>query len=297
MSALLLLQPVCTAMVPAQPPLLIVGAGVLGRLASTEWRAARADEAGEVVGVTRSDNAERSEMLRAEGITPRLREEVNTCGEKWPYVLFCASPSGNDDYPAEVAAALRLWHSSAPGGSGFVFTSSAGVYTEDQGGVVTEDSPVAEGTARTAKLLDAERAVARAGGTVVRLAGLYLEERGAHNFWLSQTEVQQRGDGLINQVHYQDAATAAVAALLRGAAGATYLAADDRPMTREQICRAACRAPSFRGRTAPRFAGASGPAGKACVGKVIDCSRTRAALGWAPRHRTFDAFITSLCAE
>tara|TARA_B100000795_G_scaffold623_1_gene433 strand:+ start:419 stop:571 length:153 start_codon:yes stop_codon:yes gene_type:complete len=47
--------------------------------------------------------------------------------------------------------------------------------------------------------LAAEKAVLAAGGCVVRLAGLYLEGRGAHNYWLTQEEVAQRPDGLINQ--------------------------------------------------------------------------------------------------
>ena len=60
------------------------------------------------------------------------------------------------------------------------------------------------------------------------------------------------------QVHYRDAANAAVAALLRGSAGGVYLAADDRPLTREQICLEACRAPRFAARTVPRFTGPAG---------------------------------------
>ena len=62
------------------------------------------------------------------------------------------------------------------------------------------------------------------------------------------------------QVHYRDAANAAVAALLRGSAGGVYLAADDRPLTREQICLEACRAPRFAARTVPRFTGPAGGA-------------------------------------
>ena len=62
------------------------------------------------------------------------------CGTRWPYVLFSASPSGNDDYAATVASALAYWDKDAPGGR-FVFTSSAGVCAEQDGGVVTETSP------------------------------------------------------------------------------------------------------------------------------------------------------------
>ena len=125
-----------------------------------------------------------------------------------------------------------------------------------------------------------------AGGTVVRLAGLYTLDRGAHNAWFNMGEVKQRPDGLINQVHYDDAAACVVAALANGAAGATYLAADDAPLSREAICRAAARAPRFAGKPMPRFVGEGGG-----TGKVLDSARTRRELGWAPARATFDAFI------
>lgn len=290
-AAALLPAPAVAAAAPVvAPPLLVVGAGVLGRLAASEWRLEHATAASpcQVIGVTRSANAERAADMRAQGIDARTREDVEASDERWPYVLFCASPGGNEDYPAEVARALRLWDPSL--GGRFVFTSSAGVYAEDAGGVVVETSPVAD-TPRAAKLLSAEREVLAAGGTVLRLAGLYLIDRGAHNFWLSKEEVAQRADGLINQVHYRDAAYAAVCALARGGGGEVLLAADDTPLTRQEICVEACRAPQFRGRAPPRFTGTDGG-----VGKVVDCSLTRSAVGWKPRYATFGKFIDSLVA-
>ena len=182
--------------------MLVIGSGVLGRLAAAHWRTATAAP---VIGVTRSRNAEREQAFLAEGITPKLREELECeMGDApgsgpYAHVLFCASPGGNEDYVGEVDRAMRLWNAEAPGGR-FVFTSSAGVYEEQDGGVVTEASPTAS-TPRAAKLLAAEERVLAAGGTVVRLAGLYLLNRGAHNAWLSMEEVKTGGaDGLINQV-------------------------------------------------------------------------------------------------
>lgn len=282
----------------AQPPLVVVGAGVLGRLAAQEWQELHPGGC-EVLGVTRTrPDEEREAAMNAEGITHRYRSDIEAsvrCGKRWPYVLFSASPSGNDDYAAAVESALDYWDKKAPGGR-FVFTSSAGVYTEQDGGVVTEASPVGSGP-RSEKLLAAEKAVLAAGGCVVRLAGLYLEQRGAHNYWLTQEEIAQRPDGLINQVHYRDAANAAVAALLRGSAGGVYVAADDKPLTREQICIEACRAPRFADRKVPTFTGPAGGVvdkGGAGVGKIIDSSGTRAAIGWQPKYPTFGAFIDTL---
>jgi len=274
----------------AKPPLVVVGAGVLGRLAAQEWQEIHAGGC-EVIGVTRTrPDDEREAQMLAEGIIHRYRSDIEAavrCGTRWPYVLFSASPRGNDDYPAAVASALDYWDKDAPGAR-FVFTSSAGVYAEQDGGVVTETSPVGSGP-RSERLLAAEQAVLAAGGCVVRLAGLYLEDRGAHNYWLTQEEVVQRPDGLINQVHYRDAANSAVAALLRGSAGGVYVAADDRPLTREQICAEACRAPRFAACKAPKFTGSEGG-----TGKIIDCSGSRAAIGWQPRYKTFVEFVDTL---
>ncbi len=44
-------------------------------------------------------------------------------------MLFAAPPSGSEDYLGEIRAALSLWD----GTGAFVFTSSAGVYTVEDG--------------------------------------------------------------------------------------------------------------------------------------------------------------------
>ena len=52
--------------------------------------------------------------------------------------------------------------------SSFVFTSSGGVYTEKKGAPVDEASPVNESSPYYKKILGAEEAVVKAGGTVLR---------------------------------------------------------------------------------------------------------------------------------
>ena len=282
--------------IAANPSLLIVGAGVLGQLVGQRWRDERGDALGRVLGVTRRADAERDAGMRACGIEPILRSGLGAAGCH-PYVVFCAAPGGNDEYAAEVKAALELWDSTAAGGARFVFTSSAGVYAEQDGGIVTEGSPTAPPTPRTQKLLDAEAAVRDAGGSVVRLAGLYLLKRGAHNAWLSMGEVSGPADGLINQIHYADAAGAVVAALLRGEPGEVYIGADGAPLSREAICREALRAPQFGDAAMPTFGGGQPKFGGTGRGKVLDASATRDALGWAPRYGTFGDFIDEVVAE
>jgi hypothetical protein len=53
-------------------------------------------------------------------------------GQKYANVIFCAPPSGFDDYPAAVEdAASNLWEGPSGGGV-FVFTSSGGMYVRQQ---------------------------------------------------------------------------------------------------------------------------------------------------------------------
>ena len=280
-------------------PLVVVGAGVLGRLVGTRWREAQGDDAGDVLAVTRREDAERDAQLTALGFTP-CRVDPSDSGRPclWPNVLFCASPAGNDDYPGAVREALKMWDAEA--GGRFVFTSSAGVYAEDEGGTVTEGGPTGM-SPRQEKLKAAEAEALEAGGCVVRLAGLYLLERGAHNAWLGKDEVASSADGLINQIEYGDAADAVVGALLNGAPCTIYLAADDAPLSRAQIVEEARRLSRFAGRTAPRFGEAAAPAGRGDYGggkgKVLDSSVSRQALKWEPTHRTFRHFIDAALEE
>ena len=60
----------------AQPPLVVVGAGVLGRLAAQEWQELHPGGC-EVLGVTRTrPDEEREAAMRAEGITHRYRSDI-----------------------------------------------------------------------------------------------------------------------------------------------------------------------------------------------------------------------------
>lgn len=66
--------------------------------------------------------------LQSLGITPRTKDAA-PAGGRFPFVLFAAPPSGSEDYVGEIKAALELWD----GSGAFVFTSSAGVYTVEDG--------------------------------------------------------------------------------------------------------------------------------------------------------------------
>ena len=289
----------------ASKDLLIVGCGTLGAMAGAAWRSEFPDAV--VVGETMTDT--RHEALAAAGITPSLRDDraallaSRSC--RFPYVLFCAAPRASGErYPDEVCGALEeCWEGGGGGGSSssssgddttegnFVFTSSGGVYAEDSGGVVDEGSAVSD-SERARKLLAAEGATLERGGSVVRLAGLYTATRGAHSYWFTQDEVASDGASIVNLLHYEDAAGVSIAALLRAAGGAderVYLACDDEPITRADICSAGRASSIYADANSPIFKGSGGP-----MGKVYDTSATRKRLSWTPKYPTFREYMAGV---
>jgi nucleoside-diphosphate-sugar epimerase len=142
--------------------------------------------------------------------------------------------------------------------------------------------------------MGAEQTVLAKGGTVLRLAGLYTLERGAHNYWLTQKgEVGGRPDGIINLLHYDDAAGSVVAALTASSddvQGKVFLISDSNPLTRYQICESSQKAAKYRDTTTPKFLGSSE---KDPIGKIYDGSASNKALNWSPRYPSFDEFMNS----
>jgi len=126
------------------------------------------------------------------------------------------------------------------------------------------------------------------------LAGLYTLERGAHGFWLKDPENPKdaagRADGLINLLHYDDAAGAAMAALKAGSKvvqGRTFLISDAHPTTRQEICESAMKAKLFQGRKMPKFLGSDTDP----IGKLYDGTVSETTLNWKPKYKSFDDFM------
>jgi hypothetical protein len=262
-------------------------------------------------------------------------ENAASLGRRYRDVVFCAPPSGFDDYPSAVdAAAIELW--SGPdvggdddgqfGGGSFVFTSSGVVYGDGSGDVVNESSSVNDdaNNPRVSRMINAERNALSRGGCALRLAGLYALERGAHNYWLEKFgtgttnaggdgggSVQGRGDGIVNLLHYDDAASATLAALIAGPdvnSGKIFLISDGNPSTRRGICESALKHPRYGKFHMPTFAsddddddgegtrkdeGVVGGRSNNARGKVYDGRWSNQALRWTPTYVSFDKFMTS----
>lgn len=159
------------------------------------------------------------------------------------------------------------------------------------GGIVTESTPVADASEspRIARLVNAERTCLDAGGCCLRLAGLYDLQRGPHNVWLTKTTVQNSPEGIINLLHYQDAASACLAALRKGSAvcrSRAFLISDGHPVSRSAICESALKAKVYHEYSMPTFDGTDPPSGK-----IYDGSESNKLLDWKPRYESFDDFM------
>lgn len=294
----------------------VVGVGVLGTSLCRQLLESPEFKDWKITGITKTTNRHSDIMEQVSGgknmrenngddnerFSLTTMDEVlsSTSKKKYQHCVFCAPPSGFDDYTGAVrVAANELW-AGRNGGGAFVFTSSGGIYGPGDSTLVTvtEDSPIPDpvGNPRSERLQSAESVVKEAGGTSLRLAGLYTLERGAHNFWLvgGKTEVGGRSDGLVNLLHYDDAAGSVVAALLvsdpsESIGGKVFLVSDGHPLTRQQICESSLKSKRYEGMKIPTFTGTKDDP----IGKVYDGSYTNEVLKWKPRYPSFDEFMVS----
>jgi hypothetical protein len=166
--------------------------------------------------------------------------------------------------------------------------SSTAVYAEENGGICNEESALGS-SPRAQRLLDAEQKVREAGGIVVRMAGLYDYHRGPHIVYLGTETSKRRPDGIINLIHYDDAATLCLAALIRGQTRSSYVGCDDQPITRQELVDATIDSGLFAQESETHrttFIGTDGP-----LGRRLTNAMTRRTLNWQPRLATFISWL------
>ena len=228
--------------------ILIVGCGDVGqRVARALQGVSPGRPRVRVLALTSS--AERVTPLRALGITPLLGNldhaaSLRRLSGLAMRVLHLAPPpgqgAGGADWwrdPRTVALVRALRLRSLP--DALVYASTSGVYGDCGGAWVTEARPVAPGTPRAQRRVDAERAMRHLGRagvrtSILRVPGIYAPDRegGTPEGRLRKgTPVLVAEDDVYtNHIHADDLARACVAALWRGAAQRVYHASDDTDM-------------------------------------------------------------------
>lgn len=143
---------------------------------------------------------------------------------------------------ANEAAATRRQDASAPR---IVYTSSTGVYGQNDGSLVDETSPTEPATETARVLVETEKLLLAAGrekifsALVLRAAGIYGPERGylLKQFLRGEARIEGAGTRTLNMIHRDDLIRAIIAALERGRGGEIYNATDDEPVSQLEFSR------------------------------------------------------------
>jgi nucleoside-diphosphate-sugar epimerase len=277
--------------------ILIAGCGYLGQ----ELARQAIDAGHRALGLTRS--ADSAQALSAAGIPARaadLSAPLQELAAELPdisAVVHCAAGGkggGPDTYRAVYHQGMRHLREAFPH-TRTVFTSSTSVYAQIDGSTVAESSP-ADPDRETGRILrEAEAETLAAGGTVLRLAGIYGPGRSVllRQFLEGNSVIDVRTDPpatpdgrWVNQIHRADAATALLLAATGKLAPGVYNCADSTPMLQRTIYTELAR--RFA-RSLPPEAAPDSNRKRGWTHKRVDNSRLRAA-GWQPRYPSwFDA--------
>lgn len=297
----------------------IVGCGKLGMLVASQWLEMHPDAV--VVGETKS--SKNHEAIIQVGAIPRLRSQRNEL--EWKrirHVLislppYSKSPETAANYLSEIMAAMDLRGADLTVSNSIpriLLISTTSVYGDMKHDKfkVTEFSPVADNNnkeyASASRSIEAERIALQRNGIVLRLAGLYDRHRGPHMYWLSSIASKERTykekgeyykfdiepDGLVNLLHYEDAALAATKSLLLGIPGTIYMACDGNPISRRDIIESAASSGLIDGFELPEYSRIFKLSGTTTNSKICDCSWTRNSLNWFPIYPRFDHFIRNI---
>lgn len=252
---------------------MVVGAGRLGIRIALIWK--NTYPTAKVTVKNKSKDIERSKQFKKEGFVPITKEESQAC--RAPFVVFCA-PSMTGCIEDIEFSIKEHWDTDLPV-SAFVLTSSGGVYEDNFGDIVDENTETTS-TQRSPNLLAREKIVRENKGCILRLAGLYCKEYGNHHFWRGVEKIPLKPKNWMNLLHYDDAARAVVKCLQNPSKieREVFLVADGYPMYIQDIANVTGIDVQFTG-------------GEGIAGKIYDISKIKTELEWEPECPKFYDFF------
>lgn len=280
---------------------LIVGCGYLGRRVAQRLTARGL----RVAATTRS--VENADALGAMGLEPVLADVQNLeslralpSSKRMFYAVSLDRSTGATHREVYVEGLKAVLEAVQGRCGGLVQASSTGVYGQDDGSWVDEDSPTDPPGESGQALLEAESVAGAFEGTevrsvVVRFAGLYGPGR-----IIGRSTLEKRvpfpgdPDHFVNLIHIDDAAEAATRAILGEVGWPILAASDDRPTRRGDCYRLAAR---LLGTEEPRFEPGERRSGRGDSNKRVLNGRLRAILGDDLRYPSIEEGLPAALAE
>ena len=274
--------------------IVIAGCGFLGEAAAGFFLEA----GGRVLGLCATEEsaarlADRPFPVAVVDISKPIR--VPAGWESPDVVVHCASSGrgGADAYRAVYRDGLEhLRDAFSP--RRLIFTGSTSVYSQVDGGWVTEDSPAEPDRETGRVLLEAEKIALEAGGVVARLAGIYGPGRSVllKKFLEGSAVLEAGGNRWINQIHRDDGARALLQLARDEAAAGIYNVCDDTPTTQREIYGWIA---DHLNRPLPPEGPADLNRKRGWTSKRISNARLRS-LGWSPRYPGYRDALAELVA-
>jgi nucleoside-diphosphate-sugar epimerase len=165
----------------------------------------------------------------------------------WVVNSTSSSHGGLDDYRRVYLDGNRQlidWLGANPP-TKFVYTSSTGVYGQDNGSVVKEEHPTEPATEMARVLVEAEQLLLSAArerklpAVILRIAGIYGPGRLHYldQFVANRSRIENGGGRHLNLIHRDDVVGSIIAVLKNGRPGEIYNAVDDEPVTQVNFLR------------------------------------------------------------
>ena len=206
------------------------------------------------------------------------------------FIVHCAASGrggGVDAYRAVYVEGMKNLKAAFPGVP-ILFTSSTGVYGQDDGSTVTEESETKPNRDTGQLLLEAETIALETGGIALRLAGIYGPGRSIYlQRILEDTATVEPNwpPRYINQIHRKDI-VGAILHLLTGGASAyarrTFNVVDGTIMTQRQCYEGLAEGLELP--LPPEAPAKAGPRG--LTSKIVSCAALKA-TGWEPVYPSY----------
>ena len=206
------------------------------------------------------------------------------------------SGGGAEDYRRVYLQGTRNlidWLAGSPPAK-FVYTSSTGVYGQDDGSLIKETTPTEPAVETARVLVETEQLLLTAArerrfpAVILRVAGIYGPDRGHlfQQYLRNEAVIPGKGDRLVNMIHRDDVVGVILAALKAGRPGEVYNAVDDEPVTQLAFFRWLSET---LGRDLPPFGPAEAEVSRkrGLTSKKVSNRKLRMELGYRFRYPTF----------